>query len=56
MNGLFGDLFDFNGDGKLDGFEQAVDLGFFAFLMEEEEKRTREAFEEYEDDDEYEDD
>ncbi len=27
MNGLFGDLFDFNGDGRLDGFEQTADLG-----------------------------
>lgn len=45
MDGFFGDLFDFNGDGKLDGFEQAADLGFFAFLMEEEEKHIREDYE-----------
>lgn len=25
--GLFGDLFDFNGDGKLDAFEEAAELG-----------------------------
>lgn len=52
MNGLFGDLFDLNGDGKLDGSEQAADLGFFAFLMEEEEKRTREDCYEFDEDDE----
>ena len=51
MNGIFGDLFDFNGDGRLDGFEQAADLGFFAFLMEEEEKRTREDCDDEDDDD-----
>lgn len=50
MSGFFGNMFDFNGDGQLDGFEQAADLGFFAYIMEEEEKRNRE-----DDDDEYDD-
>lgn len=27
--GLFGDLFDFNGDGKLDAFEEAAEFGAF---------------------------
>lgn len=26
--GLFGDLFDFNNDGKLDSFEKAAELSF----------------------------
>ena len=26
--GLFGNMFDFNGDGKLDSFEKAVELSF----------------------------
>lgn len=56
MNGIFGDLFDFNGDGRLDGFEQAADLGFLAFLMEEGEKRTREAYDEFDQDDEFDED
>jgi len=36
--GLFGDMFDFNGDGKLDDFEQAAYFGMFCHLMEESEK------------------
>ena len=51
MSGFFGDLFDFNGDGHLDGFEQAADLGFFAYIMEEEEKRSRDEEDEDDDDD-----
>lgn len=39
-HGFFGDLFDFNGDGELDGFEQAADLGFLAYIMAEEERRN----------------
>lgn len=39
MNGIFGDLFDFNHDGKLDTFEQAAEFSFFSELMDEEEKR-----------------
>ncbi len=34
-DGFFGDLFDFDGDGKLDSFEQAVDFGAFMSLMED---------------------
>lgn len=33
--GFFGGLFDLNGDGKLDSFEQAADFAFFASLMDE---------------------
>ena len=35
--GLFGGLFDFDGNGNLDAFEQAVDAMAFADLMEKEE-------------------
>ena len=35
--GFFGGLFDFDGDGKLDTFERAADMGLFAQIMEEEE-------------------
>jgi len=34
--GFFGGLFDFDGDGKLDDFERAVDFGAFMNLMENE--------------------
>lgn len=33
--GLFGGLFDWNLDGKLDSFEQATDLAAFMFLMDD---------------------
>lgn len=34
MKGFFGNLFDFNHDGKLDGFEQAADFALLASLAE----------------------
>ncbi len=33
MHGIFGDLFDFNGDGKLDNVEQAANFMAFATIM-----------------------
>ncbi len=36
--GFFGDLFDFDGDGKLDTFEQAADFGAFMSLVENEDE------------------
>ena len=36
--GLFGGMFDFNGDGKLDSFEKAAEFSFFMQMMEEREK------------------
>ena len=35
-NGFFGGLFDFDGDGKLNAFEKAADLGAFVQMVEEE--------------------
>ena len=32
--GLFGGLFDFNGDGKLDSFEKAAEFGMFMQMMD----------------------
>ena len=32
--GLFGNLFDFNGDGKMDTFEQAAEFATFASIMD----------------------
>ena len=40
MNGFFGNMFDFNHDGKLDGFERVADIAMFTSLMEDEEKKT----------------
>lgn len=37
-NGIFGDLFDFNGDGNLDCFEQGLEFMLLdEFLKEDEE-------------------
>lgn len=33
--GIFGNMFDFNGDGKLDALEQAMDFGLFVHMMDE---------------------
>ena len=38
--GLFGDLFDFNGDGRLDSLESAVEFNAFMNLIESEEENT----------------
>ena len=32
--GLFGNLFDFNGDGKLDAIEQAAEFGAFMQMID----------------------
>ena len=40
MNGFFGNMFDFNHDGKLDGFERVGDFAMFRSLMEDEEEKT----------------
>ena len=34
--GLFGGLFDFNGDGKLDSFERAAEFGMFMQMIDSE--------------------
>jgi hypothetical protein len=40
MFGLFGKLFDFNHDGKLDGFEQAAEFATIMSIMDEEDKKA----------------
>ena len=40
MNGFFGNMFDFNQDGKLDGFERVDDFVMFTSIMEDEEEKT----------------
>lgn len=42
--GFFGGLFDFNNDGKLDGFEQAADHLAFMSMMEQSEKEDVSSF------------
>ena len=32
--GIFGNLFDFNNDGKLDAFKMGMELGFLTEMME----------------------
>ena len=41
MFGIFRNLFDFNHDGKLDGFEQAAEFATFMSMLDEEEKRRK---------------
>lgn len=38
MAGIFGGLFDFNHDGKMDAFERAAEFAFLDEMMQEEEK------------------
>ena len=40
--GLFGGLFDFNGDGKLDSFEKAAEFGMFMQMIDSEEEGEKE--------------
>lgn len=44
--GLFGDLFDFNGDGKLDALERAVEFNAFMNLIDFEEEENEDDSEE----------
>ena len=37
FDGIFGDIFDFDGDGRLDIIEQAAELAFIANIIEDEE-------------------
>lgn len=41
-SGFFGNLFDFDGDGRLDSFEKAADLGAFLNMVEEAEEEEDE--------------
>ena len=41
-SGFFGNLFDFDGDGRLDSFEKAADLGAFLNMVEEAEEEEEE--------------
>ena len=41
MAGLFGGLFDFNHDGRMDGFERAMEFATFASIMDEAEKEEK---------------
>ena len=34
MKGILGSMFDFNHDGKLDGFEQAAEFSFLSAMTE----------------------
>lgn len=40
--GLFGDLFDFNGEGRLDSLEQAAEFTAFMNLLDSEEEENSE--------------
>ena len=40
--GIFGNLFDFNGDGELDALEKAAELGLLMELIESKENKDEE--------------
>ena len=41
--GIFGNLFDFNGDGKMDTFEKAAEFSAFMQMIEAEQKKENTA-------------
>lgn len=43
MNGLFGDLFDFNHDGKMNALERATEFRILDTMMSEDERTEFEA-------------
>lgn len=50
--GFFGGLFDFDGNGNLDFFEQAADMAAFATMMEEDDEDSdNDSYYDYDDDD-----
>ena len=51
MNGIFGDTFDFDSDGRMDIIEQAAEIAFIATIIEEEEKKSREDYDDEDDED-----
>lgn len=44
--GLFGDLFDFNGDGRLDSLESAFEFNAFMNLIDSEEEENEDDIDE----------
>ncbi|MBO4734468.1 MAG: hypothetical protein J5662_08330 [Clostridia bacterium] len=43
MRGIFGNLFDFNNDGKLDASEQAAELAVFHQIISDENKEDEDS-------------
>ena len=43
-SGIFGKLFDFNGDGKVDCFEQGMELMFLNEIANEDKRKNESAF------------
>ena len=39
--GLFGDMFDFDNDGKLDWFEEAAEMHFYQEQIDEDKKKKK---------------
>ena len=48
---MFGDIFDFNHDGKLDGLERAAEFATFACMFDDCEREREADFDEDEEDD-----
>lgn len=43
IGGIYGDMFDLDHDGHMDGFERMLDLDFFHMTMAEEEEQKSQA-------------
>lgn len=43
--GIFGDLFDFNRDGKLDALESAAEFGAFMNMLDSEDEESAQNYE-----------
>lgn len=56
MSGFFGNLFDFNKDGKLSSFEKAADMAAFINIMSQNDNRSIDCDDYDEDDDDDDDD
>ena len=54
--GMFGDLFDLNGDGILDETEKAMEFAAFSSMMDTDDEREENDEEDFEEDDFEEDD
>lgn len=44
MNGIFGDLFDFNGDSEMSALELGAEFAFLGMILEDEETEDEDEY------------